>query len=370
MTEERNDNSATQVSGRDVGRRDVLKLTGASVAALGLTAAGIPPAKAQDMSNGQNNFYTSDRVTLEKVSFPSQFGLKVAGNLYVPNDINRGARHPALVVGHPMGAVKEQAANLYATKMAERGFVTLSIDLLYWGESEGQPRNAVVPDAYSESFSAAVDFLSTHDLVNAERIGGIGICGSGGFIVSAAKIDPRLKAIATASMYDMGAVTRNGYGKARSVEQRKELAAQASQLRIEELKKGEQIFMSYLPIEKPVNADPVTLMYWDFYRTPRGIAIPQGRTLEQTQNRTLAAEIKFLNFYPFSDIDTISPRPILIIAGDKAHSREFSEDAYARAAEPKELVWIAGANHVDLYDRVDLIPWDKLQSFFSEHLSA
>jgi fermentation-respiration switch protein FrsA (DUF1100 family) len=206
--------------------------------------------------------------------------------------------------------------------------------------------------------------------VDAERIGGIGICGSGGFIISAAKIDPRLKAIATASMYDMGAVTRNGYGKARSVEQRKELAGQASQLRLEELEKGEQIFQNYLPIELPADADPVTAMYHDFYRTPRGMFVPEGRTLELTQNRTLAGEIKFLNFYPFSDIETISPRPLLIIAGDQAHSREFSEDAYARAAEPKELLWIEGANHVDLYDRVDLIPWDKLQSFFAQHLAA
>ena len=360
-----------QDSDLDVGRRDLLKLTASGVAALGAASfINIPFAKAQDMTSGQDNFYTSDRVTLQKVTFPSQYGLNVAGNLFIPNDIDRNARHPALVVGHPMGAVKEQAATLYATKMAEQGFVTLAIDLLYWGESEGQPRNAVAPDAYSESFSAAVDFLSNQELVDAERIGGIGICGSGGFIISAAKIDPRLKAIATASMYDMGAVTRNGYGKARSVEQRKELAGQASQLRLEELEKGEQIFQNYLPIELPADADPVTAMYHDFYRTPRGMFVPEGRTLELTQNRTLAGEIKFLNFYPFSDIETISPRPLLIIAGDQAHSREFSEDAYARAAEPKELLWIEGANHVDLYDRVDLIPWDKLQSFFAQHLAA
>lgn len=353
-----------------LSRRELMKFAGTGVAAASLYAAGLSVAKAQDMTEGQNNFYTSDQVTLEKVTFPSQYGLKVAGNLFVPNNINRSARHRAVVVGHPMGAVKEQAANLYATKMAERGFVTLAIDLLHWGESEGQPRNAVAPDAYAESFSAAVDFLSTHALVDAERIGGIGVCGSGGFLISAAKIDPRIKAVATASMYDMGAVTRNGYGKARSVEQRKALAAQASQLRIEEFKSGEQIFQSYLPVVLPADADPVTAMYWDFYRTPRGIAIPEGRTLELTQNRTLAGEIKFLNFYPFNDIETISPRPMMIIAGEQAHSREFSEEAYRLAAEPKELVWIKGANHVDLYDNVNLIPWDKLQSFFTEHLSA
>ncbi|TKD47339.1 MAG: alpha/beta hydrolase [Mesorhizobium sp.] len=356
---------------KTISRRDLLNFAGAGAATVTLASLiNIPFAEAKNMPNGADNFYTSDQVTLQKVTFPSQFGLKVAGNLFIPNDVDRNVRHPALVVGHPMGAVKEQAANLYATKMAEQGFVTIAIDLLYWGESEGQPRNAVAPDAYAESFSAAVDFLSTHELVDAERIGGIGICGSGGFLISAAKIDPRIRAVATASMYDMGAVTRNGYNKGRSVEQRKELAAQASQLRIEEFKAGEQIFQNYLPIELPADADPVTAMYWDFYRTPRGIAVPKGRTLELTQNRTLAGEIKFLNFYPFSDIETISPRPLLFIAGDQAHSREFSEDAYRRAAEPKELFWVRGANHVDLYDRVDLIPWAKLQSFFTQHLSA
>lgn len=370
MTEETEINATSLMPVNQFGRRDILKMAGASAAVLGLAAAGLSAARAQDMSEGQDNFYTSDQVTIEKVNFPSQYGLRVAGNLFIPNNLDRNALHPALVVGHPMGAVKEQAANLYAAKMAERGFVTLAIDLLHWGESEGQPRNAVAPDAYSESFSAAVDFLSTHELVDAERIGGIGVCGSGGFLISAAKIDPRIKAVATASMYDMGAVTRNGYGKTRSVEDRKALAGQASQQRIDEFTTGEQIFQNSLPVELPADADPITAMYWDFYRTPRGIAIPEGRTLELTQNRTLAGEIKFLNFYPFNDIQTISPRPILLIAGDQAHSREFSEQAYSLAAEPKELLWIEGANHVDLYDNVNYIPWDKMQSFFDEHLSA
>ncbi|WGR56468.1 alpha/beta hydrolase (plasmid) [Paracoccus versutus] len=355
----------------NIDRRKLLKVTGAGMAALGaMSILNIPTAEAQDMSNGADNFYTSDQVSKETVTFPSQYGLKIAGNLIIPNNADRSARLPAIVVGHPMGAVKEQSATLYATKLAEQGFVAIAIDLPFWGQSEGQPRNAVAPDLYSEAFSAAVDFLSTHELVDPERIGGIGVCGSGGFLVSAAKIDPRIKAVATVSMYDMGAVTRNGYGKSRSVEQRKELAAQAAQLRLDEFKSGEQIFQNYLPIERPADADPVTAMYWDFYRTPRGIAIPEGRTLELTQNRTLAGEIKFLNFYPFNDIETISPRPMLFIAGDQAHSREFSEDAYARAAEPKELLWIEGANHVDLYDRVDMIPFEKLTGFFDQHLAV
>lgn len=356
------------------GRREFVKATGVSLAALGvLSASGTSAFAAQaprapGIPQGADNFYKSDKVTLQKVAFKNQYGMQVAGNLFVPKG-RTAAKLPALVVGHPMGAVKEQSANLYATKMAEQGFVAMSIDLPFWGESEGAARNAVAPDLYAEAFSAAVDFLRIQDGVDRERIGGLGICGSGGFIVSAAKIDPRLKAIATVSMYDMGAVTRNGYGKSQTLQQRKDKLAQAARLRDEEYASGKPIFQNYLPVELPQNADPVTVMYHSFYRTKRGIAIPAGRTLEQTQNRTLTSEVKFMNFYPFNDIETISPRPLLFIAGDQAHSREFSEDAYQRAAEPKELHWVKGANHVDLYDRVNLIPWVKLTAFFNQYLA-
>ena len=156
------------------------------------------------MSIGSDNFYTSEQVTQQPVTFKNQYQMAVAGNFFKPQDIDSNRKYPAIVVGHPMGAVKEQAANLYATKMAEQGFITLSLDLSFWGESEGQPRNLVSPDIYAEDFSAAVDFLGSQSFVDQERIGGIGICGSGGFIISAAKIDSRLKAIATVSMYDMG----------------------------------------------------------------------------------------------------------------------------------------------------------------------
>ncbi len=325
-------------------------------------------ATAQHTSSGADNFFKSDKVTLEKVTFKNQYQMKVVGNLFVPKAANRDAKHPAIIVGHPMGAVKEQASNLYAQKLAEQGFVTLAIDQSFWGESEGEPRNAVLPDVYAEAFSAAVDFLGTRPLVDRERIGTVGICGSGGFVISAAKLDPRLKAVATVSMYDMGAVTRNGYGKSRTLEERKEMLAKAAQLRDEEFKTGKQIFMNYLPFELPKDADAVTAMYHNFYRTPRGLSVPEGRTPELTQNRTMTGEMKFMNFYPVNDIETISPRPLLFVAGDKAHSKEFSEDAYKLAAEPKELVWVKGAGHVDLYDRVNLIPFDKLGAFFTHHL--
>ena len=313
-------------------------------------------------------FKVSEKVTMYAVTFKNQYKMEVAGHLFIPNNLDRKAKNPAIIVGHPMGAVKEQSADVYASNMADRGFITLAIDLSFWGESEGQPRNAVLPDVYAEDFSAAVDFLGTRTFVDREKIGVLGVCGSGSFVISAAKIDPRMKAIATISMYDMGSVTRNGLNKSQTLKQRKEMIAKATEQRYKEFTTGEQIWRNYLPVKLPEDADPITSEFFDFYRTPRGIHIPEGRTLELTQNRTLSGEIKFVNFYPFNDIETISPRPMLFITGDKAHSKEFSEDAYKRAAEPKELYYVKGAGHVDLYDKTDLIPFDKLESFFKAHL--
>lgn len=355
----------------DANRRHLLKATAAGAAALGISSFfNLSHAEAQDMSNGADNFFKSDKVTAEKVTFKNQYQMNVVGNLYAPKGVDPNVKNPAIIVGHPMGAVKEQSSNLYAQKLAEQGFVTLAIDLSFWGESEGQPRNAVAPEIYSEDFSAAVDFLGTRTFVDRERIGVIGICGSGSFAISAAKIDPRLKAIATVSMYDMGAVTRNGLKKSQSVEQRNAWFAQAAEQRYVEFTGGETKWVNYLPLELPADADPIRREFYDYYRTPRGQAIPEGRTLVLTQNRPISSEVKFANFYPFNEIETISPRPILIVSGEVSHSREFSEDAYARAAEPKELYVVPGAGHVDLYDRVNLIPFDKLKSFFDQHLAA
>jgi len=268
-----------------------------------------------------------------------------------------------------MGAVKEQSANLYATQMAERGFVAMSIDLPFWGDSEGQPRNLVSPDIYAEAFSAAVDYLGTLTYVDRARIGVIGICGSGSFAISAAKIDPRLKAIATVSMYDMGAANRNALNHSLSVEQRKQIIAAAAEQRYVEFTGGEPKYTSGTVHRLTANSTPIEREFYDFYRTPRGEFTPAGSSPQLTTHPTLTSNVKFMNFYPFNDIETISPRPMLFITGDQAHSREFSEDAYKRAAEPKEIVRVPGAGHVDLYDRVSLIPFDKLQSFFNQHLA-
>lgn len=294
--------------------------------------------------------------------------MKVAGNLFVPKAMKAGEKYPALIVGHPMGAVKEQSANLYATKMAERGFVTLSIDLSFWGESEGQPRNAVLPEVYAEDFSAAVDFLGTRPFVNREHIGAIGICGSGSFAISAAKIDPRLKAIATVSMYNMGNASRHGLKHALSLEQRKQLQAEAAEQRYAEFLGEEIKYTGGTPHEVTAESDPIAREFYEFYRTSRGEFTPKGASPQTTTHPTLSSNVKFMNFYPFADIETISPRPLLFITGEQAHSREFSEDAYRLAAEPKELFIVPGAGHVDLYDRVNLIPFDKLEAFFKEYL--
>ena len=294
--------------------------------------------------------------------------MEVAGHLFAPGKSSRNSGNAAIVVGHPMGAVKEQSANLYATKMAEQGFVALSIDLPFWGESEGRPRNAVSPDLYAEAFSAAVDYLGAQPFVDRERIGVIGVCGSGSFVISAAKIDPRMKAIATVSMYDMGEANRQALNQSQTLAQRKGVIAEAARQREVEFAGGETKYTSGTVHEITAASHPIEREFYEFYRTPRGEYTPPGQSPLLTTHPTLSSNVKFMNFYPFNDIETISPRPMLFITGTEAHSREFSEDAYRRAAEPKELHWVPGAGHVDLYDRVNLIPWGKLTAFFSQHL--
>lgn len=327
------------------------------------TVNGAETAKKSD------NFYKSNKVTVKKVKFKNMFDMKVVGNLFIPKDLNKTQKHPAIIVGHPMGAVKEESANLYAIKMAERGFITLSLDLSFWGESSTRKlKNIVSPDIYADDFSAAADFLSSQDFVDKNRIGVIGICGSGGFSISAAKIDSRLKAIATVSMYDMGDATRNGLKNSQSIEQTKQMVKEAAEQRLAEFNGADKVYTGGTPLSINENSDQISKMFYDFYRTPRGEFIPKGFTRETVTRPTLSSNIKFINFYPFNDLDLISPRPLLFIAGEKAHSRYFSEDAYKKASQPKELYIVKGANHVDLYDRVDMIPFDKLEQFFKKNL--
>lgn len=333
-----------------------------------LSTAGTSAVFAAGRPADADNFYRSDKVEVQKVTFKNQYKMNIAGNLYLPKDMDKSKKHAAIIVGHPMGAVKEQSADLYAVKMAERGFVTMSVDLAFWGGSDGQPRNAVAPELYAETFSAAVDYLGTGPFADREKIGAIGICGSGSFAISAAKIDPRLKAVATISMYDMGAANRNGLNHSLTLAQRKQIIADAAEQRYVEFQGGATKYTSGTVHEITEKSNPIEREFYDFYRTPRGEFTPAGSSPLLTTHPTLSSNTKFMNFYPFNDIETISPRPLLFITGDQAHSKEFSEDAYKRAAEPKELYYVAGAGHVDLYDRVELIPFDKLESFFKANL--
>lgn len=376
----------THTSDSRLSRRGMIRLAGLSAAVAGvlgaaacstdadggLVAAADGPANlpgpdsglpAGDTSRGADNFFISDQVTAERVAFRNQFGQRLSANLFLPKTTNRSDRSPALVVSHPMGAVKEQSANLYAQKIAEAGFATLAVDLPYWGDSEGEPRNLVAPDNYAESFSAGVDYLRTLDYVDRERIGGLGICGSGSYVISAAKIDPRIKAVATVSMYDMGAANRFGLRGAVTLDQRRALLAKAAAQRDVEFAGGQTEFTSGTPEQVTAESSAVDREFFDFYRTAR------GHRSNTTTHPTLASNVRFLNYFPFEEIETISPRPMMFVAGDQAHSLEFSQDAYRRAVEPKELVLVPGAGHVDLYDRVDLIPFDRLTAFYRQHLS-
>ncbi|WPV00688.1 alpha/beta hydrolase [Mucilaginibacter sp. cycad4] len=320
-------------------------------------------------SKGYTTFKVSNQVTLYAVTFYNQFQMKVAGHLFIPGSLDRGQQHAAIIVGHPMGAVKEQSADVYASTLADRGFITLAIDLSFWGESDGQPRNAVSPDIYAEDFSAAVDYLGTQPFVNREKIGIIGVCGSGSFVISAAKIDPRMKAIATVSMYDMGAANRNAIRHSLTPDQRKQIIADAAEQRYVEFTGGATKYTGGTVAKLDAHTDSIQREFYAFYRTPRGEYTPKGATKATTTHPTLTSNVKFMNFYPFDDIETISPRPMLFITGSNAHSREFSQEAYKLAGEPKELYIVPNAGHVDLYDKTDLIPFDKLTAFFNKYLN-
>jgi hypothetical protein len=209
-----------------------------------------------------------------------------------------------------------------------------------------------------------VDYLRTQSFVDTERIGALGICGSGSFVISAAKIDPRIKAVATVSMYDMGGVNRNGLRHSLTPEQRQNALVQAARQRDVEFAGGATEYTSGTPENINDQSTPTEREFYDFYRTAR------GNSPDTTTHPTLSSNARFMNFYPLEDIETISPRPMLFITGDQAHSREFSEEAYQLATEPKQLVIVPGAGHVDLYDRVNLIPFDRLTTFFDRSLNG
>lgn len=307
-------------------------------------------------------FPQSDKVTVEKVSFKNRYDITVVADIYLPFGLDRSAKHSAVVIGHPFGGVKEQSSGLYAQQLAERGFVTLAFDLSYGGESGGTPRSIASPETYVEDFSAAVDFIGTRPFVNREHIGAIGICGSGGFGVSAASIDPRIKAIATVSMYDMGRERRQGFGDKTTDGERRAYLDEIAAQRWAEADGAPVRYLMGTSDKIDETSPAVAREFFDYYRTKRGGHPNSTTAISYTSSAPM------MNFFPFANIEMISPRPILFIAGELAHSRYFSEDAYELASEPKELYIVEGAGHVDLYDRLEYIPFDKLTLFFREYL--
>ena len=309
-------------------------------------------------------FSKSDKVDHKKVTFHNRYGITLAADMYTP----RGAegKLPAIAVSGPFGAVKEQSSGLYAQKMAELGFLTIAFDPSYTGESSGTPRYVASPDINTEDFCAAVDFLSVQENVDPECIGIIGICGWGGMALNAAAIDTRIKATAAMTMYDMTRVTANGYFDAEDSEQaRFEKKKAMNAQRIEDYKNGSYALAGGVVDPLPEDAPQFVKDYYAYYKTPRGY---HSRSLNSNGGWNVTSSLSFLNM-PILQYSSEIRSAVLLVHGEKAHSRYFSETAYSKlTGDNKELLIIPGANHTDLYDQMDIIPFEKLNAFFTAYL--
>lgn len=322
-------------------------------------------SEKMNTSKEHYTFQLSDKVTRQKVSFKNRYGITLSGDLYLPKNAGNG-QLSALAISGPFGAVKEQSSGLYANEMAERGFITLAFDPSYTGESSGEPRNVASPDINTEDFSAAVDFLGLQKNVDRNKIGIIGICGFGGFALNATAIDKRVKAVATTSLYDMTRVMSKGYNDSVTPEQRAKTLEDLGQQRWKDAENGKPAAgQRNLPETLKGEEPQFVKEYFDYYRTPRGF---HSNSLNSNGAWLVTNPISFMNMPILTYVKEISPRPMLLIAGENAHSRYFSEDIYKVANEPKELIIIPNAVHVDLYDKVDVIPFDKLETFFKQYL--
>lgn len=309
-------------------------------------------------------FPQSEKVEHQKVTFKNRYGITLVGDLYTPK--NAGGKLAAIAVSGPFGAVKEQASGLYAQSMAERGFITLAFDPSYVGESGGEPRNVASPDINTEDFSAAVDYLITLDRVDAERIGTIGICGFGGMGLNAAAMDTRIKATVASTMYDMSRVNANGYFDSMDADARYEKRRQLNELRTKDAQSG-NITPSVDGLPDTLTGDEPQFVqdYHNYYKTDRGF---HPRSINSNGAWNATSSLSFMNMPLLAYADEIRSA-VLIIHGEKAHSRYFGEDAFKKLkGDNKELLIIPGASHVDLYDRLDLIPFDKMVTFFNSNL--
>ena len=309
-------------------------------------------------------FPQSNKVVHEKVTFRNRYGITLVADMYIPK--NAGGKLAAIAVSGPFGAVKEQSSGLYAQTLAERGFLTIAFDPSYTGESGGQPRYVASPDINTEDFSAAVDFLSTRDDVDPERIGILGICGWGGMALNAAAMDTRIKATVTSTMYDMSRVNANGYFDAMDADQRYELRRQLNAQRTLDAKNGTYELAGGVVDPLPDDAPQFVKDYYAYYNTLRGY---HKRSLNSNNGWNKTSSLSFINMPLLVYSDEIR-NAVLMIHGEKAHSRYFSEDAFKKLkGDNKELLIIPGASHVDLYDnQANVIPFDKIESFFREYL--
>ncbi len=309
-------------------------------------------------------FPKSDKVDHKKVTFHNRYGITLAADLYTPKGAE--GKLPAIAVSGPFGAVKEQSSGLYAQKMAEIGFLTIAFDPSYTGESGGMPRYVASPDINTEDFCAAVDFLSVQENVDPERIGVIGICGWGGMAINAAAIDTRIKATAAMTMYDMTRVTANGYFDSEDSEQaRFEKRKALNTQRTVDYKNGTYALAGGVVDPLPEDAPQFVKDYYAYYKTSRGY---HPRSLNSNGGWNVTSSLSFLNM-PILQYSSEIRSAVLLVHGEKAHSRYFSETAYSKlTGNNKELLMIPGANHTDLYDQMEIIPFEKLKAFFEEYL--
>ncbi|TDQ56828.1 hypothetical protein EDC45_1787 [Mesocricetibacter intestinalis] len=347
------------------------------------TAIDIPAQHLRLSEQWDKIFPQSAKVEHRKVIFQNRYGITLAADLYLPKGAS--GKLAAIAVSGPFGAVKEQSSGLYAQTLAERGFVTLAFDPSFSGESSGLPRNQASPDINTEDFSAAIDYLSTRDFVDAERIGILGICGWGGMALNAAAMDTRIKAVATSVMYDMSRAMGHGVGEGKdrySVADRKAVLKFLNAQRTQDFKNGTYAQANHdlyvdengqvtragrtLPEVLPQNPHPILKEFFDFYRTERGF---HPRAINSTSAWNATMPLSFMNM-PLLSYAAEVDIPVLVVTGEKAHSRYFAEDAFkAMGSRHKELVIVPGANHVDLYDNeAGKIPYDKFSDFFTQNL--
>ncbi len=321
-------------------------------------------AKSLKDNNWDKTFAKSDKVEVQKVSFKNRYGITLVGDLYTPKEKSK-EKMSAIAVSGPFGAVKEQASGLYAQTLAERGYVTLAFDPSYTGESGGEPRDVASPDINTEDFSAAVDYLSNLDYVNPDKIGIIGICGFGGFGLNAAAIDTRIKATVPVTMYDMTRVTARGYFDSMDENARYQLKKQLNKQRTEDFKNGTYAKAQGLPNKLTGEEPQFVKDYYGYYKTQRGF---HKRSINSNGNWNMTSSLSLINMPILQYSDEIKSA-VLIVHGEKAHSRYFGEDAFKRLkGDNKELYIVKDANHVDLYDNLEKIPFDKIESFFNVYL--